>query len=65
MSSNKAQECFDLVKEFFKDDSRKAIDWFHEFNSSLGGIRPIEMIHNGRSDKLLMFIRSRLEGNLP
>lgn len=65
MSKNNAQECFDLVKEFFKDDSRKAIDWFHEVNSSLGGIRPIEMIHNGRSDKLLKFIRSRLDGNWP
>ena len=62
---NKAQECYDLVKEFFRDDSRKAIDWFHEINSSLGGIRPIEMIKNGRSDKLLKFIRSRLDGNWP
>lgn len=62
---NKAQEAFDLVKDFFKGDSRKAIDWFHVINPSLGGIRPIEMIHNGRSDKLLKFIRSQLAGNFP
>lgn len=63
MIKNKAQECYDLIKEYFKDDPKKAIDWFHELNSSLGGIRPIEMIHNGRSDKLLKFIRSSLEDN--
>lgn len=65
MSNNKAQEAFDLIKEYFNDDSRKAIDWFHEINPLLGGIRPIEMIHNGRSDKLLKFIRSQLDENFP
>jgi hypothetical protein len=65
MANNKAQECYDLIKGYFKDDPKKAIQWFHEFNSSLGGIRPIEMIHTGRSAKLLMFIKSRLEGYWP
>ena len=63
MSSNKAQECYDLIKDYFKDDPKKTVEWFHDINSSLGGIRPIKMIHNGRSDKLLMFIKSTLEDN--
>lgn len=65
MIKNKAQEAFDLIKEYFKGDSRKTINWFHEINPSLGGIRPIEMINNGRSDKLLKFIRSSLDENFP
>lgn len=64
MSKNKAQECYDLIKGYFKDDPKKAIHWFHDINSSLGGIRPIQMIHTGRSAKLLMFIKSTLEENL-
>lgn len=59
----KAQRCYDLVKEFFKGDSKKTIQWFHEFNSGLGYSRPIEMINNRRSDKLLKFIESALEEN--
>lgn len=65
MSKKKSQECYDLIKEYFKGNSRKAIAWFHEINPSLGGIRPIEMINNGRSAKLLMFIKSRLDGYFP
>ena len=59
----KAQEAFDLIRGYFKGNTRKSIDWFHEPNPCLGGIKPIEMIRNGRSDKLLMFIRSQLEDN--
>lgn len=62
MSKKKVQECYDLIKVYFKDEPKKAIEWFHVINPALGGIRPIEMIHRGRSDKLLMFIKSRLEG---
>jgi hypothetical protein len=65
MKNNKAQECYDLIKGYFKDEPKKAIEWFHAINPSLGGIRPIEMINNKRSDKLLMFIKSRLEGYYP
>lgn len=59
----KAQKCYDLVKEYFKGDSKKTIEWFHEFNPLLGYIRPIEMINNRRSDKLLKFIESQLSEN--
>jgi hypothetical protein len=59
----KAQKCYDLVKEFFNGDPKKTIDWFHEFNPLLGYSRPIEMINNRRSDKLLMFIKSALSEN--
>ncbi len=65
MRKNKAQECYDLIKGYFKDDPSKAIHWFHEHNPGLGGIRPIQMIHTGRSAKLLMFIQSRLDGYWP
>lgn len=65
MILNNAQTCFDLVKHHFKDDASRAIDWFHEFNMDLGGIRPIEMLNNRESDKLLKFIRSRLDVNSP
>ena len=64
-SKKKSQEAFDLIKDYFKGNTKKSIDWFHEINPCLGGIRPIEMIRNGRSDKLLSFIRSRLDGNFP
>lgn len=60
---NKAQQCYDLVKEYFKGDNKKTMAWFHEENPGLGYTRPIEMINNGRSDKLLRFIESLLEDN--
>jgi len=60
-----AQKCYDLVKEYFKGDNKKTITWFHEPNSGLGYTRPIEMINNRRSDKLLKFIQSRLDGYFP
>jgi hypothetical protein len=59
-----AQKCYDLVKEFFKGDPKKTIAWFHEFNPGLGYLRPIEMINNRRSDKLLKFIQSSLDDNV-
>lgn len=63
MSNSRSQRCYELVKEFFKGDNKKTIDWFHDINPGIGGIRPIEMIKNGRSDKLLKFIESQLDGN--
>ena len=62
-NNTKSQKCYDLVRQFFKDDNKKTINWFHEDNSSLGGTKPINMIKSGRVDKLLTFIRSSLNDN--
>jgi hypothetical protein len=54
-----------LVATHFNGDKRKTALWFKMENPSLGGISPRDMIRYGRLKKLKLFIKNRLEGNLP
>ncbi len=56
---------FKELASFFKDDYEKTLLWFYVKNPALGGVKPIEMIKNGRTDKLCKFIETALEGNFP
>lgn len=58
-------ETFQLVLEFFGNDKKKAYNWFQTINSSLGCVRPVDMIKLGREKKLVDFIESSLAGNKP
>lgn len=59
------QEYFRKVRDYFNGDASKAWLWFKTNNPHLGGVSPLEMIKNGRFNKLKLFIDSRLEGYLP
>jgi uncharacterized protein (DUF2384 family) len=52
----------DLVRGFFKDEEKTKL-WFHTENPMLGGIKPIDMIRQGRSEKLLKFVQAMLKEN--
>jgi hypothetical protein len=53
----------DLVRGFFKDEEKTRL-WFHTENPLLGGSVPIDMIRQGRSEKLLKFIQGSLAENI-
>jgi len=60
-----AEKCFKLVLNYFDDNYEKTLMWCYVDNPALGGVKPIQMILNGRTDKLLKFIENALDGNLP
>ncbi len=51
-----------LVNSFFNND-KKTTQWLNTKNPLLGEKEPIEMIFEGKTEKLIGFINSRLEGN--
>lgn len=51
------------VQQFFKNYDKTAA-WFNTENPGLGFICPITMINKGRSEKLLMWIKNQIEGNI-
>lgn len=53
---------YEKVKTYFHDDVEKTMAWFNAPNSSLGGVKPLDMIHKGRIEKLNKFINARLSG---
>jgi len=53
-----------LVGSFF-NDYEKTMAWFQTPNYHLGNIPPASMIKAGRYNRLVSFIQSSLEGNLP
>lgn len=59
------QAYFEKIKNHFNGDTKKAWLWFKTINPALGGITPLEMIKQGRVEKLKKFIDSRLEDHLP
>lgn len=59
------EKCFKLVLNYFDDDYEKTMLWFYVDNPALGGVKAIQMIMNGRTDKLLKFIENALDGNQP
>lgn len=65
MSDSPGVEAFRMVKDFFDGDSKKAMTWMRERNPLLGGVSPRDMVANGRSDKLLKWVKSALGENEP
>ncbi len=53
-----------LVNTFFKDEEKTTL-WLNTPNPLLGNQIPHQMIMQGRTDKLRMFIKNQLEGNHP
>lgn len=51
-----------LVNSFFKDEA-KTQTWMNSANPLLGNKEPAQMIFEGRTEKLIKFIRDRLEAN--
>ena len=60
---NKDWEGYKLVLEFFEGNEDKATKWFDVPNPLLGLLKPIHMIKLGKEDKLLRFIKIRLDEN--
>lgn len=58
-------ECQKLVLKFFNQDMKKTTAWFGAPNPLLGEVSPNQMLEMGRHEKLLKFIESQLEGNVP
>ncbi|HXK00714.1 MAG TPA: hypothetical protein VNF93_02370 [Buchnera sp. (in: enterobacteria)] len=53
---------FEMIKEYFNGNINKTFTWFTTPNSYLGGLSPLNMMKNGRTDKLLKFIKAHKEG---
>jgi len=60
--SERQRKIADLVMGFFKDEEKTRL-WFHTENPMLGGIRPIDLIKLGRSEKLLKFVQTAIKEN--
>jgi hypothetical protein len=54
----------DLLLGFFKNDEEKVRAWYKTENPMLGGTAPIDMIRQGRSEKLLKFIKTSILENI-
>ena len=54
-------ESWERVKKHFDGDAVKANRWFLMPNSMLENISPIDMVDDGRSKKLLTFVRQQIE----
>lgn len=61
----RTRDAFHLVLEFFDKDYEKTLIWFDVPNPALGNVRPLDMIKNGREEKLCKFIQNQLDGNMP
>jgi hypothetical protein len=60
------KEIFTLLHSFFGKDLAgriRALTWYNANNPLLGGVSPKHMVQVGRSDKVLSFIRGKLEEN--
>lgn len=61
--TQKIRFIYSLLDVFFKGNFRKTDKWLRTKNHLLGNLRPWDMIEAGREDKLLKFIKDRLEEN--
>jgi len=59
------EQCYTLVRHFFKDEPGKVNVWFTTPNPFLGHISPQDMINVGQEHKLLNWIKSNLSGQDP
>ena len=57
------EEAFEAIRDHYNGDFNKTLRWFYYENLLLGNIRPMEMIINGRTNKLIKFIENTLEEN--
>ena len=55
--------CHSLVLEHFKNDEKKTKIWMSTINPLLGEVSPIEMIMNGRGERLENWIKNQLKEN--
>lgn len=53
------------ILAYFNGDKNKAFYWWITPNPALGDISPFQMVKAGRGEKLMKFIRTRLDGNFP
>ncbi len=53
-----------LVNTYFKDEA-KTTQWLNTSNPLIGNVEPIQMIFQGRTEKLKKFIINQLEGINP
>jgi hypothetical protein len=53
-----------LVDNHFKDE-QKTQTWLNSDNPLLGGLQPVDMIFQGRTEKLITHIKDQLEGLHP
>lgn len=51
-----------LLDRHFKD-AEKTDRWLQLENLLLGGMRPVDMIKKGQSDRLISFIKNQIEEN--
>ena len=65
MNDTLDQSAIDLVIECFNGDVNKTYIWFDTPNPLLGNISPMQMIREGRSDRVHKFILNALAGNKP
>jgi hypothetical protein len=56
-------EIVKLLMGFFYYDRKKPRLWLNTPNPLLGGIKPIDMINCGQSEKLLKFVQAMLKEN--
>jgi len=54
----------DHLKSFFEKEPHKIKLWMTTENPMLGGVKPIDLVIAGRSEKLLKFIENVVDGNL-
>lgn len=59
------QELYLLLHNHFNGDDSKVNLWLTTPNPLLGDIIPMDMIWNGRVDKLLKVVHNMLDGNFP
>jgi len=59
---DRKKEINELLDGFFKDKTKLEL-WLNSKNPFLGGLKPSDMMVNGREKKLLKFIKLRLEEN--
>lgn len=54
-----------LIIQHFKEDHVKVYLWFLTPNPMLGEVSPVEMVRNGRANKLLRVVRNLLDEDVP
>jgi len=54
------QEYFEKVKKHFRNDEKKAWDWFQQINPEFGMLSPLNALKLGRENKVKDFINKRM-----
>lgn len=51
---------FTQVKEHFRGDNQKAMDWFKEINPSFGMLSPLNMLKLGKESTVKAYIEKEM-----